>query len=199
MAVLVVGCASEEIATAPPPPASGICAGITNVSQGNPPASLPLTSDPTLEAEFPKQVDGQSVTQLASARLVETLCALGGELSVNATRANLPSGYDLSQITVASAQVSVDNVPETITAYRMPGATGAQLLSLAGFLSASLSPEAPRFTSDLVPVTLGGKNAMAWTDATNGATTYLYTSGDTLFLVDGAVELQAGKVLAALP
>jgi hypothetical protein len=180
-------------------PASGPCAGFPVYPQNQTPPSLPLTRDPELETEFPTEVAGQTVNDLASGRYIETLCALGNEDSVNAALAAVPAGVDLTDVRVASADVQFGTELVTISAFRLPGHSGDELLSLVGVLSKTVAPSAARFASGLTQTTLGGKSVYSWNDAATGADSYLYPHADTLFIVDGALPSQADQVLAALP
>ena len=47
------------------PRANDPCAPIPTIDPVNPPDTLGLTGDPTLEAEFPAQIDGETVTDVA--------------------------------------------------------------------------------------------------------------------------------------
>ena len=197
---LAAGCTSETPAASVPPtvPASGPCAGIAVVDPGNPPPSFALTSDPALEAQFPLAIDGQPLTDLTSARAVESLCLLGGQDSVTAFAAQLPAGMDAGEISVASASVEVDSLPVTITAFRVPDGLGAALLPALGPMTQAIGGT-PRFDRDVQQVTVAGRPAWSWVNPTDGSHSYLYAVGDTLFVLDDATELQAGEILAALP
>jgi hypothetical protein len=199
----VVACGSPATApqgtVIPSRESTGDCVGYTVVDPSNRPSLLPLTADPVLEAEFPADVEGQPVTNLESARWIETLCALGSDASVAAARRNLPPGMDVADIRVASGQVTVNGDAIGLTAFRLPGHGGQELLSVAGVMSSSVSPDAPRFLDRLQPATIAGKNVLGWTDAASGAPFFLYAAPDALFILEGASLSQADKILAVLP
>lgn len=199
IAVVSVGCLSSVLPVAPFVPASGPCAGIPQYQPDKPPGSLVLTADPSLEVEFPTTIDGQSLTELASARYVETLCALGGDASITAAQAQLAPGIDLNDLRVATAQATVDGQPVTIDAYRLPNHRGDELLSVVGVLSATVAGSEAKFTGDLLQATAGGRSVWQFTNAADGSISYLYPTGDTLFVVEDATQPQADKVVAALP
>jgi hypothetical protein len=181
------------------PPATGPCTSIPTIDPDNPPDTLGLTGDPTLEAEFPAEIDDQTVTDVSSARWIETLCDMGGPASVDAAARNLPSGLDQSAMSVGSAAATVDGKPVTIVAFRLPGHRGDELLGVVGDLSAAIFPEAPRFNSALTASTAAGKSVSRWTNPADGTDSYLYASGDTLWTVDSIDQSQADKIFAALP
>ena len=202
--LLLAGCGSSAVdqpSAAPlaSPVASGPCAAIPTIDPNNPPETLGLTGDPTLEAEFPTELDGESVTDVSSARWIEALCSMGGQASVDAAARNLPPGLDLSAMSVGSAAATVDGKPVTIVAFRLPGHRGDELLGVVGNLSAAIFPDTAKFTSALTASTAGGKNVSRWTNPADGRDSYLYASGDTLWTVDSINQSQADKIFAALP
>src|SRR4051812_5958882 len=198
LAAALAGCAGSG----PPAPlaiaTSGPCAGIPVLDRNAPPDSLPLTPDPTLEQALPTQVDNQPVIEVSSGRYIETLCMLGGDASLVAALGSAPAGVDINLVNVASASATVEGQRETISAYRLPGGSGEALIPVIGILSAPVGGR-PKFIADLGESDIGGKQVTTWTDAADGATSYLYSTGDTLFVVDDVTASQAGKVLATLP
>jgi hypothetical protein len=195
--VLAAGCAPSA-APSLAVPSSGACAGIPYIDPDSPPDSLPLTPDPLLEQKLPAQIDGQPVNDISSGRYVETLCMLGGEASLDAALTGAPADVDLNTVSVASASGSVDGLNVTLSAYRLPGKAGDALIPVIGLLSASVGGQ-PKFAGDGSQQVLGGKQVMTWTDAADGSTSYLYSTGDTLFVVEDVTDSQAGKIFAALP
>jgi hypothetical protein len=194
--IAIVGCADASAPLAVP--SSGPCAGIPLIDHNNPPDSLPLTPDPVLEQKLPTQIDGQPVTDVSSGRYIETLCMLGGDASLVAAARNSPVGVDISDVNVASGKATVDGVAATIGAYRLPGQSGASLIPVIGLLAGAVTGQS-RFEVGLTPATIGNKAVQSWTNAADGVTSYLYSNGDTLFVVDDVTPSQAGKILAALP
>jgi hypothetical protein len=181
------------------PRANDPCAAIPTIDPANPPDTLGLTGDPTLEAEFPAEIDDETVTDVASARWIEALCDMGGTASVDAAALNLPSDLDQSAMSVGSAAATVDGKAVTIVAFRLPGHRGDELLGAFGDLSAAIFPDAPKFNTALTATTAGGKSVSRWTNAADGSVSYLYVSGDTLWTVDSIDQSQADKIFAALP
>jgi hypothetical protein len=203
--VLVLdGCGSSVVEQPSPSPsavaqANDPCASIPTIDPANPPDTLGLTGDPTLEAEFPAEIDGETLTDVSSARWIETLCDMGGPASVDAAARNLPPGLDQSAMSVGSAAATVGGKPVTIVAFRLPGHRGDELLGAVGDLSAAIFPDAPKFTTALTATTAGGKSVSRWTNPADGRDSYLYANGDTLWTVDGIDQSQADKIFAALP
>lgn len=187
LAALVIGCGGDVPIPQPTVPDSGPCAGIPDVAHMNPAPSVGFTRDVELEAKFPTQIDGQPVTNLASASYIESLCALGGEASLAAATASVAPGLDITDMRVASADIQLDGQKVTIYSFRLPGQRGEELVSTTGI------------AGGLEPVVAGGRNVERWTNAANGAVSYLYSTGDSLFIVSDATPAQADKVIAALP
>jgi hypothetical protein len=196
--VLLVGCDQS-----PPPsliaPASGPCAGIPVFPRDKPLVDVPLTTDPTLEGRFPARIDGLPVTDITSGRLVETLCLLGGEPSVNAVSSSVPAGLNLSDIRVASAQGSADGSGVTLTAFRLPGHPGTDLIPALSGIAGPFTGDDSSFSGGFSPATVGGKSVSTWANPASGAISYVYSVDDTLFLVSGVSPSQANKIFAALP
>jgi hypothetical protein len=199
VAALLVGCTSSVLPPSPFIPVSGPCAGIPQYPPDKPPGSLVLTPDPTLEAEYPMTIDGQPVTNLASARYIESLCALGGDASIAAAENQLAPGVDLNDIRVATGNVVIDGQSVTIDAYRLPNHRGDELVAVVGVLATTVAGSEARFTDDLVQTTAGGRSVLQFTNAADGSVSYLYATGDTLFIVEDSTPSQADKIVAALP
>ena len=199
VAALLVGCTSSVLPASPFIPVSGPCAGIPQYPPDKPPGSLVLTPDPALEAEYPTTIDGQPVTDIASARYIESLCALGGDASIAAAESELAPGVDLNDISVATGNVVVDGQPVTIDSYRLPNHRGDELVSAVGVLATTVAGSEARFTDDLVQTTAGGRSVLQFTNAADGSVSYLYATGDTLFIIEDSTQSQADKIVAALP
>jgi len=199
LALVVVGCD----AASPPPsmdvPASGPCAGIPLIPRDQAPtATLPLTRDLTLESRIPTSIDGHALTDLSSGRWVETLCMIGGEDSLKAGAANLPAGLSLDDMRVASALATVDGAAVTITAFRLPGHAGSEIIPALGDIAGALGGDGSKFSGAVGATTVAGKDVATWTDPTDGSVSYLYPTADTLFVIDNLTPSQADKVFAAL-
>jgi len=199
VAAMLVGCTSSVLPASPFIPSSGPCAGIPQYPPDKPPGSLVLTPDPTLEGEYPTTIDGQPVTDLASARYIESLCALGGDASIEAAESMLAPGVDLNDMRVATANVVVDGQSLVLDSYRLPNHGGDELVSAVGVLANAVAGSEAKFTDDLVQTTAGGRPVLRFTNAADGAISYLYSTGDTLFIVEDSTQSQADKVIAALP
>lgn len=199
ISLLFVGCTTSVLPATPFIPESGPCAGLPQYPQDKPPGSLVLTPDPTLEAMYPATIDGQPVTDLASARYIETLCALSGDAAIAAASQQLPQGVDLSDLRVAAAQAQVDGAAVTLESFRLPNHRGEELVPVVGILATTVAGSEAKFTSGLVQTTAGGRSVWQYTNAADGAVSYLYAAGDTLFIVADVTPSQADKVVAALP
>lgn len=147
---------------------------------------------------LPDLIDGMPVQDVASATWIETTCSLGGQASVDASRASALNGVDIDKLTVASGQAVVDGLGATITAVRLPGHGGDELIRVMGIESAALTGSPPRYATDIEDVTVGGKHVKRWQNAADGVVSYLYARGDTLFIVDHVTASQADKIFAAL-
>jgi hypothetical protein len=176
-----------------------VCADVPSIDPHSPPDELELTDDETLEAEFPTQIDGGPISDLASARWLETLCIMGGPASVTSIGQKLPSGLDVNDMRVASAVALVDGRAVTLVAFRLPGHQGTELVPAVGVLSGGVAPESPRFSGNLTSATVASKTVSVWSDPATGAESYLYPTGDTLFVVGPVDSSQADKVFTALP
>ncbi len=156
----------------------------------------PLTSDPALQAVFPSQIDGQPVTNVQSARFLETICVEGGQAGVEVVASRAPAGVELDQVFVGSAETTVDGAPLRLTAYRVPGADEAAIMQAVSGLAQAVGGDGRKFGPDNPLVQAGGKTVRTWTDA-EGRTSYLYVSSDVLVVVDGVSPSQADRILAS--
>jgi hypothetical protein len=200
LVLALVGCGSPVTSTpALGPSATGVCAPFAGIDPAHPPDTLPLTPDPVLEAEFPPTIGSDPVVDVASGGFIQTLCVMGGQASVDAARRNAPAGVNIDDLRVASATATANGLQVTINAYRLPGHGGADLVPLLNVLSQTVAPGSPRFGDVPVQTTAGGKTVSKWTDAASGAPTYVYATGDTIFVVSDISPSQADQVFAALP
>jgi hypothetical protein len=214
LAIALAGGCGSDIADSPVPesdaptvsvkpatlgPAGSECAAIPTYSTGNPEPSVSQVRDPVLEGKFPTQIDDQPVTGLESAQWFDALCLFGGQSAVDQMRSVVPIADIVLSMTAAAADATVDGSAVKINAFRTPGGDAGQLLGNLSAISASLgSGTGTKFTGGTQPATAGGKNVQTWADST-GQTSYLYVSGDTLFIVDAITQSQADKIFAALP
>jgi len=200
LAAVVMGCdAGQQPQPSMYVPSSGPCAGIPLIPRDRAPtATLPLTRDLTLESRIPTSIDGHALTDLSSGRWTETLCMIGGEESLKAGAANLPAGLSLDDMRVASALATVDGAAVTITAFRLPGHTGSEIIPALGDIAGSLGGDGSKFSGAVGATTISGKDVATWTDPTDGSVSYFYATADTLFVIDNLTPSQADKVFAAL-
>jgi hypothetical protein len=201
---LVAGCesgpaSSSPVPIMPTPPAMGTeCATLPTAAPGSELASFAPARDAELEARFPTQVDGQPVTNVQSGRLIETLCLIGGQSGVDRLRTQAPSNIDVMNLVIGSAEATVDGEQVRLTAFRVPGRDGGELLRDVADLARSVGGSEPKFAGELTPAMVGGKNVTSWT-STDGETSYLYVSGDALIIVDAATPSQADKIFSVIP
>lgn len=183
---------SEPAATVAPSQAVGAtCAGA--------PASL--TPDPDLASQFPAQIDGNPVTVTDTHYWWESMCAYAGQAGIDAWKAAIPERFHLilTDVSYASAVVTVDGDEVEFNAFRSPG--------LPGFLTV-LYPELVQMVRHEMPsgtgqstsyATIGGKEVTIQT--LDGTAAYLYATQeeDVVFALTDVTESQAERILAALP
>lgn len=190
--------AAQSTPTAAPVAAGAECAGLPVYNPASPNASFAYASDKTIEAKFPAQIDGQPVTSVTSGRLVEMLCEFGGQAGIDALRTSIPVTFNLMNMSVGSAEATVDGASVILSAFRIPGADAGQLLQDLASLASGSGSDTPRFTlAELKDATVGGKAVKTWTDAT-GNTSYIYVTGDTMLMIDSVTPAQAEKIFSAM-
>jgi hypothetical protein len=209
LALVVVACDATGVDGSPAPgssadsanatigPPGAECIALPTINRDQEDPAVPLTPDAVLERKFPATIDGQPLQDLASGRWHELECLLSGQQAYDATRASVNGSIDLGSLTVASAQATIDGLPVSITAFRTPGEDAPALLDALGALSGSIS-DSPRFADSPQPASVAGKQVSLW-PLDQVRSSYAYVSGDTLFVVAGATDSQAGKIFSALP
>ena len=190
--------AAHSTPTAAPVAAGAECAGLPVYNPASPSASFAYASDKTIEAKFPTQIDGQPVTGITSGRFIEMLCYFDGQAGIDALRTSMPVALNLMNMSVGSAQATVDGASVIVSAFRTPGADAGQLLQDLASLASSSGSDTAKFTlSELKDATVGGKAVKTWTDAT-GNTSYIYVTGDTIIMIDSVTPSQAEKIFTAM-
>lgn len=190
--------AAHGTPTAVPVAAGAECAGLPTYSPTSSSASVAYASDKTIEAKFPTQIDGQPVTSVTSGRFIEMLCYFGGQPGIDALRTSMPVSLNLMNMSVGSAAATVDGASVILSAFRIPGADGGQLLQDLASLASGSGTDTPKFTlAELKDATVGGKAVKTWTDAT-GNVSYIYLTGDTMLMIDNVTPAQAEKIFTAM-
>ncbi len=181
---------------APVGPAGSECANIPTFD----PQSLAtpvLPVDATLMAKYPTTIAGQPITDAEAIPLVAFMCELGGQSSLaSLTAESTVLGVDFSTAVYGSFSATINSDTITVTAIRFPNQDASQFMSKVGqfgglFGAASIGA--------ITTQSLGGKNVSVSTQSGATSSTYLYTTGDTLFIIDNATSDEAATVLAALP
>ena len=173
------------------------CAGIPTLDPAAS-AAPSFSADSTLTAKFPTTIDGQPVTGALSVQYLSALCQEGGQTAVDTyTQAFAAAGITFATMSVGSFQATVDGAPVTVNALRTPGQDSSKIVSSYAMLAQQLG--GTTFTGSMSPGSVGGKNVTVATDPSTESVAYLYTTGDTIFVVGSVTADEAGKVLAALP
>lgn len=195
-------------------PGAGATSGSAGSSSVAPGASsvAPATSqqpgpsfagDPELVAKFPKQVDGQPVTNVTTARFIEFMSAFVTSPSADAsTKAEIDSlrmifagiGLNLDTMVFGSAVATVGGSSVGITALRVPGQDANKLVQ-----NYSMIPSALSSGDVLSKETVGGKSVTVVRGAGGTANTWMYANGDILWLVESSNQDEAAAVFTALP
>lgn len=202
--MVLTACSSSPAGTAGPG-ASGTPGAATPVvtSGAQPTLAIPslaipsFTSDQDLVARFPTEIDGQPVSAPSTVRIAEFLQAFSqdpGQISEFANKLN-EAGLDISTISFGTASATVNDETVQIQAIRTAGADAARFMQAYEALNGLFSPDQPLPT--LTQATIGGRNVTVSTDE-DGEVTYLYVSGDVLWIVAGVDESSAATILAAL-
>jgi hypothetical protein len=153
-----------------------------------------FTRDEELEAMFPASIAGSPVSEVTSFRWVEFICLLAGQAGLEAAATEIPTGFQLAGLTMATAEYDDDDDTHTIVALRMPGinvGTAVQMEILAQLAAGE------DLGGELRRATVGGKQV--YVTESEGETAYIYATGDVLFMLGDMTEEQAAAVLSALP
>jgi hypothetical protein len=182
--------------TAPPVGGGTECGAFPTFSLASPviPSFAP---DPVIVALFPAEIDGQPVTDVQSASWLQTICFYGGQAQVDRLKATSSGGTLLANLTFGSATANVGGSDVNLSAFRIPGSDGNQIIQNASLFVAGLTGQTPEpFTT--TQTTIGGKAAYVITDS-SGSVSYAYVKGDAVVVIDNADATQAATILAALP
>ena len=200
----VGGTSGPAGATSGPAGTSSVTPGASSVAPGT--SQLPIPSfagDPELAAKFPKQVDGQPVTNVTTARFSDFFSAFNTTPSAAAsTKAELDSlrtifagiGLNFDAMVFGSAQATVSGSSVGITAVRVPGQDANKLIQNYAMIPSALSSG-----DTMSQATVGGKNVTVVKSATGTASTWMYANGDTLWEVSTSNQDEAAAVFTALP
>ena len=83
---------------------------------------------------------------------------IGGQDPLDAGAANLPAGLSLDDMRVASAIATVDGAAVTITAFRLPGHSGSEIIPALGDIAGSLGGDGSKFNGAVGTTTISGKD-----------------------------------------
>lgn len=216
MLVFAAACGSSTVTPVPPPasnapagatngtPGAGVTNGTSSVAPGTsqqPGASF--AGDPELAAKFPKQVAGQPVTNVTTARFIDFMGAFDTTPSAAAsTKAEVDSlrtilaaiGLNLDTMVFGSATATVNGSTVGILALRVPGQDANKLIQNYGLIPSALS------SGDVLSKeTVGGKSVTVVRDVGGVASIWMYASGDILWEVNTSDQKEAEAVFAALP
>jgi hypothetical protein len=154
-------------------------------------------SDAALLAKFPAQVAGQPTSDLQAVPFFGLLCLVGGQAAVDKlAQSGSALGIDFSTVSFGSFDAQVDGSSATVNAIRTPGQDAGKLIANFGLFGAfaGLNLNGTGLSSGNV----GGKNVQLTAADAGGTRTYIYVSGDTLFIIDGEPETTAAAILQAL-
>ena len=176
-----------------PPIGGSVCAAFPTIDPNNPlnfPSPVP---DPTLEAHFPAQVDGNNVTDLQSGKWAAFVCMGGDSAAVDQLQSKM--GVNLADVTWASASVVADDEQVDRFGLRVPGGNAQQLVNVIAQIVA-LSGHNLATEGTVGQGTAGGKQVFTYTDE-NG-TSYGLVIGDLLIFAGPMTQSQADEVFSAV-
>jgi hypothetical protein len=162
-----------------------------------------FAGDPELVAKFPKQVDGQPVSNVTTARFSDYMSAFNTTPSAAAsTKAELDSlrtifagiGLNLDAMVFGSATATVSGSQVGILALRVPGQDANKLIQNYAMIPSALSSG-----DTMSQATVGGKNVTVVKSATGFASNWMYANGDILWEVSTSSQDEAAAVFTALP
>jgi hypothetical protein len=159
--------------------------------------SFNTSGDPQLAAKFPTTIAGQPVTGVQTFRLMDLFNAFGQtEQSQTFSQAMVALGVDPNTVTTGSAQATVNNNNDSIEAFRAPGVSASQFLSVLPQVAVALDPTQSQPT--VGQTNIGGKTVTTFTDPTDGSITYYYPSGDIIWSTNATDPADVAVILAAL-
>src|SRR4051812_48542865 len=155
-----------------------------------------FTPDNDLAAKFPKTIDGQPVTKVQTYLFVDLL-GFGGksqEQIQQFSQSLAGFGIDLSKLSGGTANATVGGEDVELQALRTPGGDANQIVAhyteiAAVFKQLFGNPDVTAAPT-LSQASVGGKNVTVATDE-DGDKTFLYATGDTLWIADGMTDDQA--------
>ena len=193
----VGGTSGPAGATSGPAGASSVAPG-TSIQPGP-----SFAGDPELAAKFPKQVDGQPVTNVTTVRFIDVMSAFDTTPSAAAsTKAELDSlrtifagiGLNLDAMVFGSATATVSGSSVGILALRVPGQDANKLVQ-----NYAMIPSALKSGDVLSKETVGVKSVTVVRDVGGTASTWMYANGDILWQVESSNQDEAAAVFTALP
>jgi hypothetical protein len=187
------------------PTAAQASAGAGSSQGAEPSFALPsFASDNDLAAEFPKTIDGQPVSKVQTLLFIDMLnFAQQSATQVQQLRQSLSSfGIDLNKLSFGSADATVGGEDVQLQALRAPGADASQIVAhyseIGAAFNEALGNPQPSTPPTISQTSVGGKNVTLSTDA-DGTKTYVYPSGDTIWIMANMTDAQAATILGALP
>jgi hypothetical protein len=188
------------------PAATAVPPVVTQPPITEPPITQPPTSqqpgptfagDPDFAAAFPKTIDGQPVTNVTTARLIDFFRAFSApEATIEGIRHGLASiGVDLETVVFGNATATFDGSPFQFQALRVPGKDANLLIQNYQALDLTTFNEGDTLKQE----TSGGKNVSVIRNVDGYASTWLYAHGEILWTVDTSDEAEAAAVFTALP
>ncbi len=153
--------------------------------------------DDVLLAKYPASVGGQPITNPSAVPLLAFICEFEGQsgISTIATESTV-LGVDFSHASEGSFTATVNGNSVDVTAIRFPGQDAGQLVSKFSQFGALFGASA---VGAITQTNIGGKNVSVSTDSGSTNSTYLYVSGDTLFIITDVAVADVTPVLQALP
>ena len=199
----VGGTSGPAGATSGPAGTSSVTPGASSVAPGTSIQPGPsFAGDPELAAKFPKQVDGQPVTNVTTARFIDFISAFvttpsadaSTKAEIDAMRQTLSAiGIDLNTIVFGYGTATVNGSSVGIQALRIPGQDANKLIQ--NYLLFSSSNQGDTLSKE----TIGGKNVTVVRSSTGFASAWLYATGDIAWEVSTSSQDEAAAVFAALP
>jgi hypothetical protein len=188
-----------SVVSASPAPASPQ-AGQTSTNASAPPTTS-SGADPVLAAKFPKTIDRQPITNVRTFRFLELMSAIGTPKTTvdQFTAACTQAGVDPGALTFATAEVTVNGLPQVIQALRIPGGEGFRLIAplLAAAQLRGIGAGGTARPLSVSPTHISGKSVQVATAA--DLTQYYYPTGDTEFVLNMIDPSTAATILGALP
>jgi hypothetical protein len=149
-----------------------------------------------LAGRFPTQIDGRPVTGVRTLLYMEFLLGFAPDKADEFRAAMSSVGIDANAMSAGTASATVGGETVRFVALRVPGGDANTIVENLVALGSVLDPD--RAQSTLMQVSIGGKNVTKATDL-DGDVTYVYATGDILWLMDDIEETRAAKILAVLP